>query len=120
MDEKLILCYVRKPWAYFTTEELSKQWGDDWDDCPYEHNAGEPYEDNGSKIVKLAFSAELETPKDKGKYSVKEINSGTVAWLTTPSWHSGEKISISAGTPISKFIESIEKVGGEIYILKSR
>ena len=38
-----ILCYVKGPWAYFTTQPLKKQWGDDWDDAPYEHNAGEPY-----------------------------------------------------------------------------
>lgn len=37
------LCYVEGDWAYFTTQPLDKQWGDDWDDAPYEHNAGEPY-----------------------------------------------------------------------------
>lgn len=39
-----VLCYVDGPWAYFTTQPLAKQWGDDWNDAPYEHNAGEPYE----------------------------------------------------------------------------
>jgi hypothetical protein len=38
------LCYVDRPWAYFTTQPITKQWGDDWDDAPYEHNAGTPYE----------------------------------------------------------------------------
>lgn len=38
-----VLCYVDDKFAYFTTQELAKQWGDDWDDAPYEHNAGEPY-----------------------------------------------------------------------------
>jgi len=37
------LCYVDLPWVYFTTQDLDKQWGDDWDDAPYEHNAEEPY-----------------------------------------------------------------------------
>ena len=37
------LCYVEGNFAYFTTQPLAKQWGDDWDDAPYEHNAGEPY-----------------------------------------------------------------------------
>ena len=32
-------------YAYFTPIELSKQWGDDFDDAPYEYNAGEPYDD---------------------------------------------------------------------------
>ena len=38
-----VLCYVEGNWAYFTTKDLDKQWGDDWDDAPYEHNAGTPY-----------------------------------------------------------------------------
>jgi len=28
---------------YYTTNSLDKQWGDDWNDSPYEHNAGTPY-----------------------------------------------------------------------------
>lgn len=41
---KYKLCYVYDNIAYFTTQDISKQRGDDWDDVPYEHNAGEPYE----------------------------------------------------------------------------
>jgi hypothetical protein len=37
------LCYVKGAWAYFTNKEIKDQWGDDWNDAPYEHNAGEPY-----------------------------------------------------------------------------
>ena len=44
MNKDPILCYVDEPWAYFTTQDLDKQWGDDWNDAPYEHNAGTPYE----------------------------------------------------------------------------
>lgn len=38
------LCYISENIAYFTTLPLSEQWGDDWNDAPYEHNAGPPYE----------------------------------------------------------------------------
>jgi uncharacterized protein (TIGR02996 family) len=38
------LCYVDGGEAFFTTQPLSEQWGDDWNDAPYEHNAGDPYE----------------------------------------------------------------------------
>ena len=38
-----VLCYVDGPWAWFTTQKLFDQWGDDWDDAPYECNAGDPY-----------------------------------------------------------------------------
>jgi hypothetical protein len=39
-----ILCYATATWAFFTTRSLKEQWGDDWNDAPYEHNAGDPYE----------------------------------------------------------------------------
>jgi hypothetical protein len=39
-----VLCYVDDNWAYFTTQDLADQWGDDWDDAPYEHNAETPYD----------------------------------------------------------------------------
>lgn len=42
-----VLCYVDgleglPSLAYFTTQGLEDQWGDDWDDAPYEFNAGPP------------------------------------------------------------------------------
>lgn len=37
------LCYVASNFAYFTTLPVEDQCGDDWDDAPYEHNAGTPY-----------------------------------------------------------------------------
>jgi hypothetical protein len=42
-QENAVLCYLDENWAYFTTQDLDKQWGDDWNDAPYEHNAGPPY-----------------------------------------------------------------------------
>lgn len=44
MTDTLRLCYIDGPWAFFTTQSLDKQWGDDWNDAPYEHNAGDPHE----------------------------------------------------------------------------
>lgn len=44
MSGKHVLCYVNGSWAWFTSKPLSEQWGDDWNDAPYEHNAGRPYE----------------------------------------------------------------------------
>ena len=37
------LCYVDRNVCYFTSQDIREQWGDDWDDAPYEHNAGTPY-----------------------------------------------------------------------------
>lgn len=115
-----VLCYVCKPWAYFTTNKLEQQWGDDWDDAPYEHNAGVPYADDGCKIIKLAYDAELETPAERAgfnsSYSVEEINSGAVAWLVSPSWCSEDKVVIPAGTGISNFLKLVKQAGGVVYL----
>ena len=34
----------KEKWAFFTPM-FERQWGDDWNDAPYEHNAGYPYDD---------------------------------------------------------------------------
>ena len=44
------LCYVDGNKAWFTNN-FEKQWGDDWNDRPYEHNAGLPY-DHWSELIK--------------------------------------------------------------------
>lgn len=97
-----VLCYVEEPWAYFTTKALEKQWGDDWNDAPYEDNAGDPYEPHfsglysrdgqmvrctdhrrdgspGWRIVKVAYdNTRLETPAEHCKYTSRGYSSWTV------------------------------------------
>jgi hypothetical protein len=127
------LCYVDGSFAYFTTRELDKQWGDDWDDAPYEHNAGEPYEFHDHdkargiepwEILKVCYEAELETPASmcstgNSRYSVMAINSGAVAWLTTPTWSSKEMTCIPAGVSPDEFKRLIRKAGGKVYVLEA-
>lgn len=119
MENEPVLCYVDTPWAYFTTAPLSEQWGDDWNDAPYECNAGSPYEREGHKITKIALDSHgLEEPKDgylNSPYSVEQINAGAIAWLRSPSW-AEEIVVIPAGCPYSKFVELIHKAGGKVYV----
>ena len=122
------LCYIEGQWAYFTTLPLSDQWGDDWNDAPYEHNAETPYEfhDNQSRsetpweIKKLAFSGPLNTPADlawsgNSNYSVEQINSGAVAWLTTAKG-AAKTVHIFAGANIAQFCDLVEIAGGTVYL----
>lgn len=126
------LCFVEGPWAYFTTKELSKQWGDDWNDAPYEHNAGPPYrwrEETDAKlglvpweIVKVAWDGPLVPPCEghvNSPYSVEEINRGAVAWLRSDH-HSRGKILIPAGTTLHEFFSLVEAAGGHVYVERSR
>lgn len=107
-----VLCYVDDQWAYFTTQRLEDQWGDDWNDAPYEHNAGRPYEPcwhrKGGKscdctacekgwnpdgtpkwvISKVAWNGQLDTPSGgidrlNSPWSVQDINGGVIPWLRT-------------------------------------
>ena len=120
-----VLCYVSGPWAYFTTQPLNEQWGDDWNDAPYEHNAGKPYEhweDSGKKpweIVVVAWSGSFATPCEdfpNSPYSVEAINKKAIPWLRPDVWGEQHGISIFAGTPLSEFIAKVKEAGGKVYV----
>ena len=90
------LCYVDGHIMWFT-DNFADQWGDDWDDKPYEHNADPPYEyseelpdefnkHRGRFVMACWFDPDYEVglPCDKflnSPYSVEDINAGAVAWL---------------------------------------
>lgn len=127
-----VLCYVDGSWAWFTTQELSEQWGDDWNDAPYEHNAGSPYffdkhdEKQGKTpwtIVQVAFNSSLEAPTEwhrNSPYSVQDINNKAIPWLQTgkygPKDKEGNPVQIWAGTTLSEFIRLIEITKGTVYL----
>jgi hypothetical protein len=114
--EQFKLCYVDDNFAWFTTASLDKQWGDDWNDRPYEHNAGTPYEEDGVKLTKLAFYHGMaETPADisgcNSRYSVQDINAGVHAWLVINRFGKDVK-SIQAGCSPEEFTKIIKETGG--------
>ena len=61
--------------------------GDDWNDVPYEHNAGPPYEDSHYLEVDLGHLPGLTFPRNhngevlNSGYSINMINEGIVPWL---------------------------------------
>ena len=121
-----VLCYVEGSWAYFTTQPLGKQWGDDWNDAPYEHNASEPYEwrkYNGERgegrweIIKVAFEVDLSEPCDghvNSPYSVEQINRMATPWLR--SWEGFPVIHIWAGTSLDEFKRIIKAADGRVFV----
>lgn len=115
-----VLCYVDKGRAWFTTQSLSKQWGDDWNDAPYEHNAGDPYSWSerldGAEgrarwdLYTVLFVGEgLSEPCAFGSRSVEEINRGRVI-----PWVMGNGVALFAGTPMSEFLRVIRAAGGAV------
>ena len=116
-----VLCYVRLPWVYFTTCELSQQWGDDWDDAPYEHNAGPPYVWESSKdgrpykIFVVAIDKDYREPHSgyvNSPYSVRAINAGAIAWLRT---YVITNLCAPAGMRWDEFKNFIRATNGKIY-----
>lgn len=113
------LCYIDEHIAYFT-DDFDNQWGDDWDDKPYEHNAGLPYR-SGTNIEMLAYRGDFDTPSDLGGinslYSVKDINAGKTPWLTSLfTDFQGNSMEIYAGTTMEDFIRKIELMDGIVFI----
>lgn len=128
------LCYVdsseyeNEPMTlYFTEKDVNAQWGDDWGDTPYEHNAGSPYEYDYSqpemgvkdgvgiypkiliykiKLVVSQYFPKLYTPRTNllnSPYSVEDINKKIVPWITIEH-KDGSKIFIHAGMTVKEFL----------------
>ena len=122
IDKDLKLCYIDNCFAYFTTQDLKVQCGDDWDDAPYEHNAGAPYlpkESEDYKIVKVAFESSAYTPDSEhlnSPYSVDDINDKVVPWLKYKDYKTNEFKVLFAGATLTEFINYIEDGGGTIYL----
>jgi len=119
----LILCLVKENRAYFTSVPLENQWGDDWNDSPYEHNAGSPYKQdkqgNPVEIVEVIFDSDFISPctgLDNSSYSVEKINSGVVPWLRSPDYLRHVDIRIFAGCTLDLFIQYIKMSGGKIFM----
>jgi len=139
---ELKLVFVKGPWAFFTTAPVDSIRGDDWDDAPYEHNAGLPNLSGGVpyELVKVAFDGDLETPADQHSntpWSVEDINTRRmVPWLAdTEGWilvrlndhaapaclHTGHNqegepiVAIFAGTTLEEFVTAVHRARGEVY-----
>lgn len=139
------LCYIEGNWAWFTTKDLDTQWGDDWNDAPYEHNAGDPYgpcqhkksgkcicdsckrdyNKDGSpkwRIMKVAFEVDLIPPKDVSS-ACEHVNSPySVEMINNGAvpWLRPDKFTkttviIPAGTELNVFIDLIDAAGGTVY-----
>lgn len=124
------LCYVDGNEAWFTSD-WKNQWGDDWDDRPYEHNAGTPYshyfdENNKEHKIKLKkiyfdmYKGVVKEPRYgllNSPYSVQDINSKRCPWLIIEQ---DKPYYIFAGTSYTNFVKTIEELGGKIYVPKKK
>jgi len=110
-DPTAHLCYVRRGAAYFISD-MGKAWGDDWNDAPYECNAGvlyPPRKGDTFKAYVASFACEADEPCDINmSVSVQTINAGITPWLQR-----GEK-RVFAGASIGEFRAFVAAVGGVV------
>ena len=111
---------------FFTEADLKEQWGDDWNDAPYDLNAGWPYDDTSHKdadgkwqhkkhtilVLNVTYEEHCPTvPADYGynsPFCVEAINQGAVAWLFIGK----ECKAIQAGdTPLDVFERTAKWMG---------
>ena len=105
---------------YFTTRPMNEQWGDDWDDAPYESNAipydiyfeGKEMHEYDIYQIDITFDRDNAPvlPCDNSCLSVAEINSGMHAWIYFDgSYKRCDGLSIHAGENFFDIMPKIAK-----------
>ena len=109
-------------YAYFTDIDLfHEQWGDDWNDRPYEHNAGLPYDsitrNEEHTILMVPYYIDPEKvvyPRDYGNgnspFTVEQINYGAVPWIFVWNRELKKSSSIFAEIDPLEFINKLEQI----------
>ena len=141
-EKEYYLCYgePEENILYFSERHAKDNWGDDWNDAPYEHNAGTPYNEdydgpelgveNGRGIYNPIDIKEIEFKIDENiydikrpcsntinsSYSVEDINNGAIAWLYIKPHNDKSPIAINADCTLTEFIRIIESLNGTIEI----
>lgn len=84
---EIIDCERKGNLIRFYLGKNGKQWGDDWDDAPYEHNAGRVYDEfiEDHEDLAVPFDWEVEQPGDRynnSPYTKKDMVQRKVPCLT--------------------------------------
>ena len=119
-------------YVLYFTPNFKEQWGDDWNDSPYEHNAGSPYDstyekedENGNWIkyeiaylyVKFSDDPSIwpKLPLDYGfggnsPFSVEEINHGAIPWIFIEKLKKEDKkyCTIGGGDTLDSVIDKLK------------
>ncbi len=105
-----VLCFASKGHAYFTTQPLHLQWGDDWDDAPM-REACPPYYPSREEnwwLIEVAYEGDFVGPEEvESPLSVKELNAKVAPWLH----HLRTGTQIYAGCTLEEFFELMQRCG---------
>ena len=100
---------------YYGEDDCNDYWGDDWDDAPYEHNAGGVYNEYIKGFVDFAFPLDFEViePSDgyfNSPYSKEDMKNREVQCITIIS--NGNKLNIYFEDDTDSTFKAITGFGG--------
>jgi len=111
------LCYFKNNFAYFTSD-FENQTGDDWNDAPYNLNAGEPYDYKDTIVFKIAIYGSFSSAQEDQwttPTSVDEINKGKIPWLVN-GWDTEQFWEIKGGITYLEFLKHCELYNINYYV----
>ena len=111
------LCYFKNNFAYFTSD-FENQTGDDWNDAPFDSNAGIPYDHKGTIVFKIALYGDFSSAQDdqySRPTSVDDINKGFIPWLDN-GWNSDTTWTIHGGISYLEFLKHCDKYNLNYYV----
>ena len=99
---------------YYGEDDCNDYWGDDWDDAPYEHNAGQVYSEYIKGYVEFAFPLDFTIiePSDSyvnSPYSKEAMKNRKVPCITISN---GNKLNIYFEDDTDSTFKAIAGFGG--------
>lgn len=99
---------------YLGADDCEDYWGDDWDDAPYEHNAGEVYQRYRQGYVEFTFPLKYDVCEACNGYfnspfSKEDMKNRKVPCLTIST---EPEIKIYFGDNIDEISKQITELGG--------
>ena len=125
MNQELIDCKIKGNMVRLYLGKNGKQWGDDWNDKPYEHNAGRVYDEYVEKIadISIKFEYEVNEPADFAKDSNSEFRredfiKGKIYAFTVINPENNSSIMIYFGEKFEDIVKRLNKIkaGYSVYI----
>jgi hypothetical protein len=105
MDDYKLVYVSREGEAYFVTHD--RPWGDDWNDAPYEHNAGPPYGEFVRVQLPLWYVRLPCTGFVNSPYSVEQINAKGIPWVTFDA-DDEMRYGLCVGATLRQCLEALE------------
>jgi len=125
LGKPFVLCYVSNNFAYFTSQKLEDQDGDDWHkknstsgSPPFTYRKeydGDRLGKDPWEVIKIGYEGPFENSDYLcDRLSVEQINRGGAAWLMYCG--KDKRKSIYAGATVLEFIEQVKATGGQVYV----